>query len=257
MNYWDTHTHLQYCGFDQDRGEVIENARKQGVSRLLCCATSPRDWEAVYQLALTHKGFVLPAFGIHPLYLEDICEDWEEKLEDYLKRIPSAVGEIGLDFWVKDADVEKQKGVFQKQLELAEKYERPVSVHCRKAWETLLNIWKEKGQKVKTVMHSYSGSADTMKIFLKGDVFFSFSGALTRPGHFKTLKALNAVPLEKIMFETDSPDLIPWGCGGQRNEPSFLPLIVRKAALVLQMEETELVIRAFENAERVFHGCGV
>lgn len=257
MNYWDTHTHLQDLSFDPDRGEVLENARKQGVLRLLCCATSPKDWEAVYQLALKYKGFVVPAFGIHPLYLEELCEGWEIQLESYLEKIPSAVGEIGLDFWVKDADAEKQTEVFQKQLELAEKHERPVSVHCRKAWEALLKIWKEKGLKVKMVMHSYSGSADTMKALLKGDVYFSFSGAITRPGHIKTLKVLRELPLDRILFETDSPDLIPWGCEGRRNEPSFLPMIARSAASALRISEPEMARRAFENAERVFHGCGI
>ena len=257
MNYWDTHTHLQDISFGPDRGRVVENARKQGVLKLLCCATGPRDWEAVYQLALKYEGFLVPAFGVHPLYLEELVEGWEERLEGYLKKIPSAVGEIGLDFWVKDAEAEKQVEVFEKQLELAEKYERPVSVHCRKAWDALLKIWKEKGRKVKIVMHSYSGSADTLKILLKGEVFFSFSGAVTRPGHVKTVKALSAVPHDRILFETDSPDLIPWGCEGTRNEPGFLPLIVHSAASVLQMEEKELALRAFENAERVFHGCGI
>ncbi len=257
MNYWDTHTHLQDLSFGPDRGKVVENARKQGVLKLLCCATGPGDWEAVYQLALKYEGFLVPAFGVHPLYLEGLVEGWEERLEGYLNKIPSAVGEIGLDFQVKGADAEKQEIVFQKQLELAEKYERPVSVHCRKAWEALLKIWREKGRKVKTVMHSYSGSADTLKILLKGDVFFSFSGALTRPGHVKTHTALSAVPHERILFETDSPDLIPWGCEGTRNEPGFLPMIVKSAASILKTEETELAQRAFENAERVFHGCGI
>lgn len=257
MNYWDTHTHLQDLSFAPDRGEVVQNARKQGVLKLLCCATGLKDWEAVYQLALKHEGFVVPAFGVHPLYLEELPEGWEEKLEEYLKKIPSAVGEIGLDFSAENADAEKQEKVFQKQLELAEKYERPVSVHCRKAWDALLKIWREKGRKVKTVMHSYSGSADTLKILLKGDVFFSFSGALTRPGHVKMHTALSAVPHDRILFETDSPDLIPWGCEGTRNEPGFLPLIVKSAASILKTEETELARRAFENAERVFHGCGI
>lgn len=257
MNYWDTHTHLQDAGFDPDRGDVIENARKQGVLRLLCCATSPKDWEAVYQLALKYKGFVVPAFGIHPLYLEDVCKGWEDQLENYLNKIPSAVGEIGLDFWVKGLDYQRQKDVFKIQLELAKKWERPVSVHCRKAWDVLLEIWKDLGQNLTAVMHSYSGSAEIMNVLLKENVYFSFSGAITRPGHLKTHAALSAVPSDRIVFETDSPDLIPWGCEVQRNEPAFLPLIVRTAASALQIEETELAQRAFKNAERVFHGCGI
>ena len=257
MNYWDTHTHLQDMAFGPDRNEVVKRAIKKGVQRLLCCATGPGDWEAVYRLALKYESFVIPAFGIHPLYLNDLCEGWEERLEVYLKKIPSAVGEIGLDFWVEKADQEKQKEVFLKQLLLAEKLNRPVSVHCRKAWEALLNLWKERGKKVRMVMHSYSGSADTMKALLKGDVCFSFSGAITRPGHLKTAKVLKALPLDRILFETDCPDLIPWGCPGQRNEPSCLPLVVKAGASLMGMEEQELALRAFENSERIFNGCTI
>lgn len=200
MQFIDTHIHLQdykqKCATD-----IIEEMSKFGVQKLLCVSATEEDWEKVAILAQTKSPKVVPAFGLHPWYLEKRSTNWLSTLEDMLQQFPQAlVGECGLDK-LKNPEKEPQREVFIKHIELAQKFRRPLLIHAVKSFLWLEELWEKMPQKF--VLHSFGGSAEQAKIALKYGAYFSFSGGLLKSK--KVLSALKIIPNDKILLETDGP----------------------------------------------------
>ena len=203
--YFDAHSHLQEYASTRELDAALAEAKAAGVETVLCNGTSPGDWERVAELAAAAPGAVIPFFGLHPWFIKEGPPGWLEGLESFLTRIPSGVGEIGLDGGKNATDAARQEGVFRAQLALAKKLGRPSCLHCVKAWGRMLEILKE--DKPGTFMlHSYGGPAEMVLALAELGAYFSFSGAILDPKREKLRRALLATPLDRLLFETESPE---------------------------------------------------
>ena len=260
MQLFDAHCHLQDERMAGCLAEVLSRAERSGVRYMLCCGCHERNWDAVLALAQAHPQIV-PSFGIHPWYLEGRTDGWLETLERFLSGLPSGVGEIGLDHAVTPRADEEQEAVFIAQLRLARRLKRPVSLHCRKAWQRLLEILRaEGGVGWGGLIHSYSGSAELVKPLEEMGLYISFSGAITRSGNKRGHRALAAVSTGRLLIETDSPDLLPAGTpavvgtDSTVNEPANLALVAKAVADILGRPPDWVAEQTFANASRLLAG---
>lgn len=249
------HCHLQDTRLKPLLDDVFERALRAGVKGFLNCSTEQNDWEDVLDIALTRLN-VIPAFGVHPWYLGNLADDWEMVLESYLNRVPSLVGEIGLDREKDPGNLDMQEEIFIKQLEIAVKQGLPVNIHCRKAWDRLLHLAKPYRKKLAgMIIHSYSGTIDLIKPLLELNAYFSFSLSLTRPRNTRVQKTVCAVPIDRLVFETDSPDIPPYKDGKVDykvpNEPANILLGLQKAADMRGVPVEELAEQAWSNSIRL------
>jgi TatD DNase family protein len=203
----DCHLHLQDPRLADFLRGIMETVRSLGIRRLVVNGTGPRDWDAVKHLAATYPE-VLPSFGLHPWKVGTETEGWLADLEDRLLSHPAAgVGEIGLDRWIRGHDLERQKAVFLAQLELAERLDRSVSIHCLQAWGSLLEILTEHPPRTGILLHSYGGPAEMVEDFVALGAWFSISGYFFRPDKAGKLAVFDQVPHDRLLVETDAPDM--------------------------------------------------
>ncbi|MDD5746449.1 MAG: TatD family hydrolase [Candidatus Omnitrophica bacterium] len=249
----DAHAHVQDERLKDRRDAVIARARQAGISAIVCCGTGEADWPSVLMLARQYPDIIIPSFGVHPGYVHTCSPAWRERLEDFLaETASSAVGEIGLDFAREEFDSGRQREVFIAQLALAKKYNRPVSIHCRKAWEVLIGILKDQGPfEHGGIIHSYSGTPYYVPILCELGLSISFSGSITRANNKKGRTSLMSVPLEHLVVETDSPDIVPAGVEGV-NEPANLVFAVKTIAALLGRGEADIARITADNTRRIF-----
>lgn len=263
----DSHLHLQDFGAGIDPGEVVARAVDAGVTHFVCNGTSEHDWETVLELSKTHPE-VVPCFGLHPWFVADRSERWLDTLESYVRDTPCAVGEIGLDRLVEPFDKEAQEEVFRAQIELARKYERPMMVHCVKMWGVLMEILNTQPKLPGgLLLHAYGGSVDLIKPLVKLGAYFSFSGTVLLENHRHAREALKMVPAERLLIESDAPNMLPpeefrtftvnSADGTVLNHPANLPEILKGVAELRGESTEELKSILWENAKRLIRGLGV
>ncbi|MCX7726155.1 MAG: TatD family hydrolase [Chitinispirillaceae bacterium] len=252
MILFDSHCHLQDERIFSKVDEIVEKSIYKGIKYMLCCGSSENDWDIVGKLSERFNA-VIPAFGIHPWYISEKSEKWVNKLETYLQKYPaSAVGEIGLDHAISDFDKEEQRKVFYTQLKIANLYKRAVSIHCRKAWGEIIEIFRKEPELAKRcVIHSYSGTPALVEELVSYGVSISFSCSITKKNNKRAPKSALKVPLDFLLVETDSPDIPPEGYDGN-NEPSNLLLVVHKLSEILQIEEEKVAEITYKNAVSLF-----
>ncbi len=208
---FDAHSHWQDERLDAVREVVAGQMPSLGVQGVVVDGSSAEDWEAVVRLARRH-GWVLPSFGVHPWYVKEQPPDWQERLVTLLDAFPHAgVGEIGLDRWIENADVELQQRFFSTQLKIAAGRNRPVSIHCLRAFGLLEEalrgpVCRPRG----FLLHSYGGPAEMVPAFVKLGGFFSISPYFFHERKARQLETFRrVVPLERLLIETDAPDMWP------------------------------------------------
>ncbi len=237
--YFDAHTHLQQM---QDLPSAMERALQNDVRYFLCNATNEQDWDKVIQISKKYNG-VYVALGVHPWYIDTLTKDWDKHLESILQENKNIlVGEIGIDNLKPDMD--KQENVLRIQLELAWKYKRPAVVHCVRAWERLLHIFKTQRKKMppKILSHSHHGNADLIPLMIeKYNAYFSYSSIIVPENHPKVRECLKATPLNRIMIESDCPDL--------EKEPALIPNLFSKMVEITQQNEEKLKQALLQNAK--------
>ena len=257
MRFFDSHCHIQDEAFTNDLEGVIRRASDAGVERMLCCGTEESDWPRVLDLAGKYP-VVKPAVGLHPICAARADSGWLERLRTNLRLVPAAVGEVGLDAAVEKPDMSEQEQMLRDQLAVAADMSRPVSLHCRRAWGRLVDLLKsirlpERG----VVIHSYSGSPDLVAELVRiGPVYFSFSGSITRPSNRRGRASLPCVPADRLLIETDAPDIPPILDDGSEsarpNEPSRLPIVAKAVATVLGENVEQIAAVTWRNACLVF-----
>lgn len=273
MQLFDAHCHLQDKRLFGRFEEVIERADWAGVKKMALKGTCQSDWTRVERLGEACEG-IEPSFGLHPWFIANRTETWESDLRQFLIRNHSAgVGEIGIDHALSNYDAEDQARVLRAQLAIAREMKRPATIHCRRAWGALAEILKEFGSFPDGILiHCYGGSPEMIRELLKYNAWFSFSGTITRPNNKMAARSLPATPSERIMIETDTPDLYPYirkdkprktrplrnedeksaEFGKKLNEPACLPFVLEKASELRRESCSELAKLCFENAERFF-----
>jgi TatD DNase family protein len=243
LEWIDSHVHLQDSSFAGDLDLVILRAQQAGIGTMICNGTSQSDWVAVLELA-RHYHTIVPFLGLHPWFIKNSTADWLAELEELLKDTPGGLGEIGLDRCIEDFDEKVQETIFCQQLDLAARLNRPVAVHCVQAWGRLVEILHSQRQ-LPTVMmiHAYGGPVELIEPLAKVGVYFSFAASVLDPRREKARWALQAVPEDRLLLETSSPELIPaefyrmagskvTADGKGRNEPGNLP---RFAAAIAEL----------------------
>ncbi|MGE5611304.1 MAG: TatD family hydrolase [Bacillota bacterium] len=260
----DCHLHLQDPVLAAELPAVLDRARAGGVRRLVCNGTSEADWPRVAELAKAHPQ-VVACFGLHPWYAAGRSGRWLENLKQFLDAMPSGVGEIGLDRWIEPRDESAQEEVFRAQLGLARERGRPVMIHCLWAWGWLMDVLEdEEPLGAGMLIHAYGGSVDLIKPLAARGAYFSFAGNVLEERKAKGREALRAVPLDRLLVETDSPDMLPPGAyrrfsiraadGKEYNEPGNLPEVLRGIAQVRGESEERLAEVIWGNAERLLGG---
>jgi TatD DNase family protein len=247
---FDTHCHLQDPRFQGRLPGVLERARRAGVGPMVCCATREEDWDPVLDLARDHPE-VLPMLGQHPWFADRARPGWEERLERRLGQARAGVGECGLDFAPGRPDRPVQEAVLVAQLRLARRLALPISLHCVRAWGRLTELLRREGVPSATVLHAFSGSAETARILQDLGLHLSFSAVLARPGATRVQAAAAAADPDRLLLETDAPDLAPPGVQGD-NEPAHLPRVAEAAARIRGVSPEILAGQTRANALRVF-----
>ncbi|MCL1894215.1 MAG: TatD family hydrolase [Holophagaceae bacterium] len=252
MPLTDTHCHLQDLRYGDTLPKVLTKARGVGVTGFVCCGSSEDDWENVLGLASQEKDIV-PMLGLHPWYIDKALLGWEKRLENLLKTSYIGLGECGLDFAIPEAseNKEEQITILKTQWRMALELNRPLSLHCRKAFEAMFEIAGALGMpNPGAVIHAFSGSAEQAKIAVQYGFYLSFSCSLMNLSNKRARKAILAVPLEKLMLETDSPDISP--TKGTLNEPANLAHLFNVVAELLGISREVLEKLLQDNVNKVF-----
>jgi TatD DNase family protein len=207
---YDAHNHLQDERLTACRAEVLAAARREGIARMVVNGSCEADWPAVLELARTCPE-TIPSFGYHPWYVKERSPEWRQVLRRFLDEIPSAVGEIGLDHWIKDYDTAQQEEVFIWQLRLAAERDLPVSIHCLQAWGRLLDLLRAQPRPRRGfVLHSFGGPQEMIPALVEMGAYFSLPGYFAHPRKTRQREAFRRVPPERLLIETDAPDqLLP------------------------------------------------
>lgn len=269
MKIVDTHTHLDGEEFDEDRSEVILRAKEAGVGMVFLPAIDVKTSEAVLKLSHEYPGYAYPMVGLHP---EEVKADWKEQLkkieailDEHLTAVDGlngikyksdyiAIGEIGLDFYWSREFEKEQLEAFEKQVEWSYETGLPLMIHCRKAQNEMLHIlrkWKDKLPG--GVFHCFTGNQQKAKELLEYDNFVLGIGGVStfKSSHLREdLPA--AVPLERIVLETDSPYMAPVPYRGKRNESAFVVQVMKTLATAYGVSEEEVAKVTNQNVERVF-----
>ncbi len=243
----DSHCHLETL----PEGAIRE-ARNAGVGHMVTPGVSGLDPAAV-RLSQQDDQIHIAA-GWHPLYLNITPNEMDGQLNHILDQTPgvAAIGEIGLDYWETDRHARTQQDALRVQLEIARTRHLPVLIHLRKGFDDFLSIVREFSG-VRYVMHMYGGSAEYARQLLKllDDVRFSFGGPATRKNARHAHETLRLLPIDRILLETDAPDLPPPGMSTP-NVPANLPVIGNRIAEILNMPVEELARQTTTNAREVF-----
>lgn len=262
MDLWDSHAHLQDPELDPYLEEALRRAEAAGVRHIVSNGTQETDWSRVTQLAAKYST-VIPCYGLHPWHVGERSDKWLQTLEAALAAGPSGVGEIGLDRWVEPRDEAAQETVFREQLALAARLNRPVMIHCLRAWDWLMRILRESPlPKEGMLLHAFGGPIDCIQPLAEMGAWFSFAGDVLNERKIQKRAALAHIPPDRLLLETDAPDMIPPeafrvpALAGVRrshlNEPANLALILRGVANLLGETPERLAARVFENSQRFF-----
>jgi len=237
---FDSHAHYDDDAFNEDRNEVIEEIKNNGVIGVLNCGSSFEGARESVQLADKYD-FFYAAVGIHPEYADKLDEDMLEQIKVLaMHHKVKAIGEIGLDYYYEEnPEREVQKAAFRKQMELAAQLKLPVVIHDRDAHEDTLKILKEYPQ-VKGVVHCFSGSVEFARECLKLGFYIGFTGVITFKNAKKILEVAKEVPLNRLLVETDCPYMAPTPHRGKRNKSDYIPFIVEKLCEIKGLSEEEI-----------------
>lgn len=221
----DSHAHLYFDRFDEDREEVIKRAKDAGFVAIINIAVDEQTSSQVIELAQQNPGFCHAVVGVHPTHSGMSASDLEttliaiEKLCDKHSKQVVGIGEIGLDYYWKDVSPEDQERAFIAQLAIARRRDLPVVIHCREAWQDTLDVIDQHGDGVTGVFHCFSGTVEQAQRALSMGWCVSFAGNVTYPKAQELRDAAAVVPLDRLLLETDSPFLAPQPMRGKRNEP--------------------------------------
>ena len=257
----DTHSHIYDEAFDNDRREVVERARAEGVERIVLPAIDSESNERLFDMCREYGDYVVPLMGLHPTSINDNPR-WQEELAEVERLLAEpphgierfyGVGEIGLDlYWSRDWQAE-QTEVFKAQLDMALKYDLPIVVHTRDAWEEMAEIVEEyRGRGLRGVFHAFSADVEMYGRLRKaGDFVFGIGGVVT----FKKsslAEVVKSMRLEDLVVETDAPYLTPTPHLGTRNESSYVRFVAQKIAELKEVDYKVVAEQTTANAKRIF-----
>lgn len=257
----DTHAHLNFLEFDNDREELIKKLIENNY-QVINIGTNKESSKKCISLS---RGGVYASVGLHPLNIQStlkLKDDFDKKEDDfdydYYKELSRdknvvAIGEIGLDYWYKpkgkakrEEYVNKQKEIFEKQLDLAKEVNLPIVVHCRNAFDDLIDILSRKN--IPGVIHCFTGNKDNVESLLELGYFFGINGIIFKVNLDDSIRA---IPLEKMLLETDCPYLSPPNFE-ERNNPFSIELIIDEISKIKGISREEIIEKTTQNAKNLF-----
>ena len=250
---FDTHVHLNDEQYDQDLEEVIGRAKANGVERVIVVGFDEKTIKRAMELIDTYD-FMYAAIGWHPVDAIDLTPkylEWIEELTKHPKVV--AIGEIGLDYHWDKSPKDVQKDVFRQQIRLAKKLKLPIIIHNREATEDVVAILQEEhAEEVGGIMHCFSGSVETAKVCLDMNFYISLGGPVTFKNAVKPKEVAKAIPLDRLLIETDCPYLAPHPFRGKRNEPGYVKLVAEEIARLKEISYEEVAEATMKNANTLF-----
>ncbi len=246
----DTHCHLDVAEFDPDRAAVLARTRAAGVTGLVIPAIHRAGWPGLLALCATAAD-LYPALGLHPVYLEQHQDADLAALERAMADArPTAIGEIGLDYYMRDLDRDRQQVLFEAQLAIARAADLPVLLHVRKAHEQVLATLK-RIPVCGGIAHAFSGGSEEARRYRDLGFALGFGGMLTFARSNKLRAMAAALPVASIVLETDAPDLTVAAHQGERNSPEYLPDVLAALAQVRGEDPRRLAEQTTANAAAV------
>ena len=249
----DSHCHLDHEPLKSDLSNIVKRSKDVGIEKLLTISTSVESFQKIKNI-INEDEIIFGTIGIHPHETDDneISTDYIVKnFEENPKII--GIGETGLDFYYNNSDKEKQIKSFKKHIEASIKTNSPLIVHSRNAEDATFEILnKYQGEKLKILMHCFTGSKNFAEKLLKLNAFFSASGIITFKNSIDLQETFKILPLEKILIETDSPYLAPVPNRGKKNEPSFLSYTAQKLADIKDVSKKEITKITTKNFNNLF-----
>ena len=256
MELIDSHAHIDFPQFAEDRDAVLERARAVGVTTLLAIGTGPgpEKLDSALPFAQQHD-WIYATVGIHPHEAKEVTPHHLDELARLAKhRKVIAWGEIGLDYFYDHSPRETQHKVFRDQMALAHQAKLPIIIHCRDAWSDCMDIleqhWKPTG--IGGILHCFTSTLEDARRGLDMGFLISFAGNSTYPKAQNLRDIAKALPLEKILIETDSPYLAPQPYRGKRNEPAYVAEVARTIASVRDLSADEIAAATSQNFRRLF-----
>lgn len=250
MGIFDTHAHYLREDFGEELDGLLEELPRMGVERVLavgCDLESSRE-----EIALAKRyGYIRAAAGVHPEHAAELPENWEERLEEMLRADEvCALGEIGLDYHYPEPPRELQREVFERQLIMAKRLDMAVIIHSRDACEDTMRMLRE--HKPRGVLHCFSGSAETAREAVGLGLYIGFTGVLTFKNAKKAVAACSAVPLDRLLLETDCPYMAPVPFRGEKSHSGMIAQTAAKMAEIKGVSTEEMIETARLNGERLF-----
>lgn len=249
----DTHCHLNDDAFE-DREDIIANLKNNNIKSAFVVGTDLQTSIFAIELAKNHSN-LFAIIGMYPEY----CQQYDKKFEQFLMENATnpkvvAIGEIGLDYHTDGFDKEKQKEVLLRQLEIAHKFNLPLSIHVRDAFEDLLNIFESHKDLLSSggVIHCFSGSPEIAQRFVKLGFKLGFGGVCTFKNARKVVDTLKQIGESQILLETDAPYLAPEPFRGKRNEPKFTNIVLDKICEIRGQDRNYLEQKILQNTKEVF-----
>lgn len=222
LSWIDSHAHLDFDRFDDDRDQVISRALARGVSRMISIGTRLESIRRAIDLAERYPDIIYATAGFHPLYLkDDHAEGWADLEELLMHPRVVGVGETGLDYYYESTEPAQQRASFKKHIHLSQQLNKPLIIHIRDAFDDALSMIEEAGG-TKGIVHCFTGGPEECQRALDLGLFISISGIATFKSAQELREAIPLIPKDRLLIETDSPFLAPHPHRGMRNEPSFV-----------------------------------
>lgn len=250
----DTHSHLDGEEFRNDIDNVIKRAKEAGIEKIFVPAICQSELDNLLQLCNKHKGYLYPMVGLHPENIFD--SDYHEQLAYIEQHIDQsiAIGEVGLDLYWDDTHLQEQLEVFETQIQWAEKHNLPLMIHARSAHKELVEIMnRHRSSNLSGVFHCFTGTEDEARELLTFTNFMiGIGGVLTFKKSSLPATVANAIPLTRIVLETDSPYMAPVPHRGKRNESAYVKEVAAKLASIFGITIEEVNKQTTLNALKVF-----
>jgi TatD DNase family protein len=263
VTYFDSHNHLHDARLAPHRESFLPELAKLPIGRAVANGTNEEDWDAVQKMSSGHS-WIIPSYGLHPWYAPSRSAEWLTRVRARLEADPrAAIGEIGLDQWVKGYDLDLQRSVFVDQLRLAAEFDRPATIHCIRAWGALWDTLQDQPVPNRGfLLHAYGGPTEMIDGFAQRGAYFSFSPYFLHERKAAQRDAFAMIPTERLLVETDAPDLRPPDDANPRpivdrdgnpaNHPANIDVSYRGLAAVRKMDVAELAPLIAENFKRLF-----
>jgi TatD DNase family protein len=256
MQLIDSHAHIDFPQFDADRDAMLTRAQAAGVTTLLAIGTGPgpEKLDAAFPYSEAND-WIYTTVGIHPHEAKEVTPTHLETLAK-LAQHPKVIawGEIGLDYFYDHSPRDLQERVFRQQMELAHAAKLPIIIHCRDAWQECLalldEVWKPTG--LGGILHCFTSTLEDAYRGIDMGFLVSFTANLTYPKAQNIRDVAKALPLEKVLIETDSPYLAPQPVRGKRNEPAYVAEVAKVLANVRDLPVEAVAAQTTENFRRFF-----